>query len=130
MQRGLGRRFNTAITIFTPALLFAALHAPVYSHPAYLLIPLALGITLGLVAERSRSLWPSIALHAIWNFTMLAIPTRAAEGSLVWRTPEDMLGVVTVLAGIGLSSIVLLSVLPRAGHRSDPKAVLDTQVAT
>ena len=132
MQRGLGHRFNPAITLVTPALLFAALHAPLYSHPAYLVIPLALGLTLGLVAERSRSLWPPVVLHSLWNFTMLAVAIRYAERPPTWRAPEDALDIVSVLVVIGLSSVVLPLLLPRADHRTDTAGattVLDTQAA-
>jgi membrane protease YdiL (CAAX protease family) len=133
MQRGLGHRFIPAVAIFTPALLFAALHAPVYSHPAYLLIPLALGLTLGLVAERSQALWPSIILHALWNVTMIAIATSDAEAALSRGPARGALEVTMVLAGIGLCSFVVHRVLPRLDQREERPgsgSVLDTQEAT
>lgn len=132
MQRGLGHRFNPAIAIFTPALLFTVLHASMYSHPAYLLIPFALGLVLGLVAERSRALWPSIMLHALWNITMLAIAARNAQSPLSWRAPQNPLDALVAVAGIGLGSVVALHVLTPADDRADragPKPVLDTQGA-
>ena len=132
MQRGLGLRFTPAVSIVTPAILFAALHASVYSHPAYLLIPLGLGLTLGLVAERSRSLWPAVILHALWNVTMVAVAARAAEQPLSWRAPRDPLGVALVLAEIALSGLVLLRALwppDQSADRADSKPVLDAQKA-
>jgi membrane protease YdiL (CAAX protease family) len=132
MQRGLGHRFNPAIAILTPAILFAVLHAPLYSRPGYLLIPLALGLALGLVAERSRSLWPPVSLHALWNIVMLAIAIRNSGTPLTVRAPQSVFDVIVALAAIGLSSLVVLRVLARVEHRADragPTPVLDTQAA-
>jgi membrane protease YdiL (CAAX protease family) len=132
VQRGLGRRFNPAITIGIPALLFAALHAAVYSDPAYLLIPFVLGLTLGVTAERTRSIWPSVVLHALWNFALLTIASRSAEQSVILRAPQNAVDIIAALAAIGLSSIVVLRVLPRADGHADlahPSAVPDRQVA-
>jgi membrane protease YdiL (CAAX protease family) len=119
MQRGLGLRFNPAAAIVMPALLFAAAHATVYSHPGYLVIPLALGLALGLVADRSRALWPSVVLHVLWNSMIFVIAARNATRPLSWREP-NALEVIAILTEIGLSGVVLLRVLPRADGCTQP----------
>ena len=132
MQRGLGLRFNPAVALLIPALLWAALHASMYSHPAYLLIPLVLGLALGLVADRSGSLWPPIVLHALWNLTMFALATRDTERSLFWRPPQHPLEIAAVVVQIVLSCLILLRVLPRAERSPDQagvEAALDTEAA-
>jgi membrane protease YdiL (CAAX protease family) len=132
MQRGLGLRFNPAVALFIPALLWAALHAPMYSHPAYLSIPLVLGFALGLVAERSRSLWPPIVLHALWNLTMFALATRGAERRLFWGPPQNTLEIAAVGVQVVLSGMILLRGLPPAERSPDHaglEAALDTEAA-
>jgi membrane protease YdiL (CAAX protease family) len=132
MQGGLARRFQPTVAIFTPALLFAVLHASVYSAPAYLLIPLALGLVLGLVARRSRSLWPSILLHGLWNALMLILTARNAERALTPPGPESPQEIVFVLAAIGAGTIVFLRALQAAAKRPDRVAerpALDPQEA-
>jgi membrane protease YdiL (CAAX protease family) len=131
MQRGLGRRFSPGVTIVTPAVLFTALHAASYSDPGYLLIPLALGLILGLVAERSRSVWPSVVLHSAWNSTMLVLAARNAARSLS-GPPPNALPLMAAFAAIGLSSFVLLRALSRTdlgADRAGSHTALDTQAA-
>ena len=128
------RRLQTDVLILGSggAGLFAALHASVYSHPAYLLIPLALGLTFGLVAERSGALWPAMVLHALWNLTMLAVAARSAARPGTPPPPASPLVVLALLGGIGLGWTVVLRVLPRvhAGAEEPGSAAMpDTQAA-
>jgi membrane protease YdiL (CAAX protease family)/NAD-dependent dihydropyrimidine dehydrogenase PreA subunit len=61
-------RFGVAVAIVAPALVFALLHASVWSF-----IPLTvLGLALGWLSVRSRSLWPAIVAHVIYNAVFVA----------------------------------------------------------
>lgn len=61
--RAASARFGTWPGIAISALAFAALHASLWS-----LLPLAvLGVGLGWLASRSRSLWPAIFAHVLYN---------------------------------------------------------------
>jgi membrane protease YdiL (CAAX protease family) len=89
-------------------------------------------ISEGLVAERSRSIWPSVILHALWNITMLAITARSVQRPPSGQAAQDALDVTLVLAAIALSSVVVLRVLPRLDHfpdRGGPRPMLDAQEA-
>jgi membrane protease YdiL (CAAX protease family) len=56
------------------AVVFALLHASVWS-----LLPLTvLGVGLGWLAARSRSLWPAIAAHVLYNGVLVAAALYAA----------------------------------------------------
>lgn len=63
LQEGLAARFGVWPAIVGQAALFAAFH-----RSWWLLVPtFILGVALGWLAERRDSLWPPIALHAVYN---------------------------------------------------------------
>ncbi|MBN2847917.1 MAG: CPBP family intramembrane metalloprotease [Coriobacteriia bacterium] len=63
LQEGLAARFGVWPAIVVQAALFAAFH-----RSWWLLVPtFILGVVLGYLAERRDSLWPPIALHALYN---------------------------------------------------------------
>lgn len=63
LQEGLAARFGVRAAIVVQAALFAAFH-----RSWWLLVPtFILGVVLGWLAERRDSLWPPIALHALYN---------------------------------------------------------------
>lgn len=63
LQEGLAARFGVWPAIIVQAALFAAFH-----RSWWLLMPtFILGVALGWLAERCDSLWPPIALHALYN---------------------------------------------------------------
>lgn len=62
--------------VLVTALAFSLLHVSAWSF-----VPLTvLGVALGWLAVRSRSLWPAIALHVAYNALILASAFRAAGG--------------------------------------------------
>lgn len=68
------RRFGVWPAIVACALAFALLHASLWS-----LLPLTvLGIGLGWLAARSRSLWPAVAAHILYNAVLVAAAFYAA----------------------------------------------------
>lgn len=65
------------------AALFALAHPVPATEPAlYLAQALAVGVLFGLVFWRTGSLWPGMALHAVWNFikTGVVVTQNAADG--------------------------------------------------
>ena len=61
-------RMPSTPAIASTALLFAALHGNAWSF-----VPLAfLGLALGWVVERFRSVWPAVVLHAGYNAVLVA----------------------------------------------------------
>jgi sodium transport system permease protein len=66
---GLQRRFSPWTAIVVSSLLFALYHMNVFQFlPAFLL-----GLVLGLLATRTRSIWPGVLLHALQNFLSLSL---------------------------------------------------------
>jgi hypothetical protein len=82
IQPALSRRFDIAVGVLVAGLLFAAIH-----FDAWGLIQLAiLGILLGVLARLGKSIWPSVALHALVNAQALLLVF--ALGSLEeWAGP-------------------------------------------
>lgn len=60
---GLRRRLGTIGALIVSAAIFTLPHLPVTIYPAIF----ALGLLLGLLFVQTRSLWPGIFLHAIFN---------------------------------------------------------------
>jgi sodium transport system permease protein len=78
---GLYRRFRPRNAVLVSALLFALYHLNVFLFlPAF-----ALGVVLGLLTARSRSLVPAVLFHLLHNTLLLAWPwlRQAAPGSII-----------------------------------------------
>jgi membrane protease YdiL (CAAX protease family)/NAD-dependent dihydropyrimidine dehydrogenase PreA subunit len=72
----LRRRFGEWPAVLAGALAFALLHASVWS-----LLPLTvLGAGLGWLAVRSRSLWPAVVAHVLYNGVLVGAALYAAAG--------------------------------------------------
>lgn len=68
LLEGLSARFGVRPAIIAQALLFAAFHRSLWS-----LLPMfVLGVALGWLAHAREGLWPSIALHALYNAITVA----------------------------------------------------------
>jgi len=97
MQRRLLERWNASAAILVTSLIFALFHIT----PHAVVFALPVGIWLGLMAWKSRSVWPGIVCHALingmWNIWQLGVrfdyfPPRPPVGLLVG------LGIVGVAA--------------------------------
>jgi sodium transport system permease protein len=67
---GLQHRFTPWKAIVLSAFLFAIYHMNVFQFaPAFLM-----GVVLGLLAVRSRSIWPGVLLHAVYNGLIIGSP--------------------------------------------------------
>ena len=80
IQSQLRRALGTREAIFTGAILFSIIHVSVFSG-IYLF---ALGLVLGVLRHRSRSLLPGIGLHFFHNFAILT-----AEYYSLWTSPGN-----------------------------------------
>jgi membrane protease YdiL (CAAX protease family) len=68
LLEGLAARFGVWPAIFVQAALFAAFH-----RSLWLLFPtFVLGVALGWLAHERESLWPPIAMHALYNAITVA----------------------------------------------------------
>ena len=98
----LRRRMSTTGALVLQAILFGLLHGSLFR-----LLPTAvLGLFLGLLAVRSRSLWPSIVAHALNNAVLVTLDRLAPEAIAGLGTPSaaplpvfiGLMGLAIVLA--------------------------------
>jgi membrane protease YdiL (CAAX protease family)/NAD-dependent dihydropyrimidine dehydrogenase PreA subunit len=76
LLEGLAARMGVWPAIMAQALLFAAFH-----RSLWLLFPtFALGVVLGWLAHQRESLWPAIALHALYNAITVAAAFLVTSG--------------------------------------------------
>jgi membrane protease YdiL (CAAX protease family) len=71
LYTGLRHRFSFWPSFLVTAILFAAIHWDANHRRIVMVLPLA--IALGLLRERSGSIKPTIALHAVYNLVIVAI---------------------------------------------------------
>jgi membrane protease YdiL (CAAX protease family) len=96
-------RWGTAAAIFVTAVLFAGFHLSLYRlAPAALL-----GVLLGIVAVRSRSLWPAIAFHTV-NNTLVILLVRAGRDAP--PSPWSVVGLAGLVAAVIALTVGLLIV--------------------
>lgn len=129
-QRSFERRMRPWVSIVVSGLLFAGLHLQPHN-----LVPLAiLGSFLGLAAWASRSIYPAIVGHFLFNATMVGILyTMRARGERPSASTEDDL--VTLLPGVLVCIVGLVFVvrwLAQRGPRSDdaPMPIVSTTPET
>ena len=70
MLTGLLRRYTVVRAVLYSAILFAISHL----NPYQLVVGLATGLFQGWLRIRTRSLWPCIAMHAIFNAQVFLVP--------------------------------------------------------
>lgn len=95
----LRRRLSDPAAVLLQALLFSAYHLNIYQAPSTFLV----GLVLGILVIRGRSLLPASLLHALHNGLAVAAAAYAGEGlSAVW-TPVllsfSAVGAILLVAG-------------------------------
>jgi sodium transport system permease protein len=120
---GLQSSYRTGTAIVLSALLFGFLHV-LLSLFQQLFNATLLGIVLGYLAVRSRSLLPGILFHLIHNGLALVM-SRVVEGGLgtqavdaLYRDPAQGLYQWYWVALGGLASVVLLRILVRGSRQA------------
>lgn len=100
---GLAPGVGRALAVVISTALFAALHV----EPARMVSTAILGAAAGLCALWSRSLWPSIALHATNNLVVLLLGVGALPRLAVAidRRPEWAMPIAGALASLGLVAV-------------------------
>jgi len=78
IMRTLMRRFTPRDAILASSLLFMIAHVG-GPDAALLFIPLTLGLASGALVYLTRSIWPGIVLHALWNLL-----TPLTAGFAIW----------------------------------------------
>jgi sodium transport system permease protein len=92
----LSTRLRPASAILLSALLFAISHGSLFR----LLPTLVLGVLLGLIARRTRTLWPSMLAHALNNGILLALDRASPEA-------VERLGAPTAWAAAGAAAVTV-----------------------
>lgn len=112
---GLLRRENASKAIFISALIFGLIHfIPWQAGPALLM-----GLFLGWLYWRTRSLILCIALHAVNNFTATIVGWSMAES----QTPFiDLMGFQSYLIAFVMAIIIIIGVLRLLNKRLLPAA--------
>lgn len=99
MQRRLLQRWSPQVAIGVTSVLFALVHMDSLHH---MIAVLPLGILLGIVAYRTRSVWPSVLLHMLHNAAACIVGEIFT--SSVGGMSEEAAGilVLSVLGGMAL----------------------------
>jgi sodium transport system permease protein len=95
---GLLRRFSPIVAIVMSAAMFAFMHVSLVRF----LPTFVVGLALGFVAYRTRSLWPGMLAHGIYNLTLIVLSQR--EGAVL--APAGALALA--LPWLGATACVLL----------------------
>ena len=97
LQRSFQRRLSPLYSIIASSLLFGVFHL----SPARFISSATLGLLLGYLSYRHRSLWPAILVHAANNTAAIIALSIFGEGVpnllLAWCIPATLLGLLLVL---------------------------------
>ncbi len=98
--------FGRGNAIFISALLFSFMH----QNPAQILYTFAAGILLGLVYERTGSIWNCVLLHIFNNFvaTVETMLSTAIRDSVMLSLCIDLLELAIFILGL-LSAVILIT---------------------
>ncbi len=129
---GLGKSYRTGTAIVISAFLFGFLHV-LLSLFQQLFGATLLGLVLGLIAVRSRSLWPGVLFHFINNAIGVLIvdaarhPGLASLSDVLFRDQAEAIFRRPIVAVASLLSVALLILLWRsdAGEPEKPQGFRD-----
>lgn len=117
LLRGLKQTYGAAIALFVSSILFGLSH---FRLPTAILPATVAGLLLGLVALRTGSIWPSIALHAAVN----AVPIVVSPEIVLIEGFNDVQAQVshiptTLLTGCCLISLIALAAATNPGNNDN-----------
>ncbi len=120
LQRRLELRLAPFAAILLSATLFAAVHGQLFGFP----IRLVFGLAAGYAAWSTRSIWPGVLLHAVYNGTLLiggSAGPDVSEGTLAtWsRTPSIFWPSVVAFFAAALLLVAGLRYVARAAEAAD-----------
>lgn len=126
LQRALERRYPAGVAIGVTALVFSLAHLQAFGFPARLVA----GGVFGYAAWRTRSIWPGVVLHGLYNGLLLVggglvgrlLRREADEAALVaWAHDATVFGPALAVALLALLTLAAaLAALGRAARRGRP----------
>ncbi len=131
---GLERGHDARTAIVMSALLFGFMHV-LLSLFQQLFNATLLGLVLGLLAVRSKSLLPGIVFHVLNNGLAVmagfwvSSPSGLRFASWVYRNPEQGLYHYGIVAAGAVASVILLSLLLERGRVIKPRVASDPEFA-
>jgi sodium transport system permease protein len=134
---GLERDYRPSTAIIFSALLFGFLHVLI-SLFHQLFNATLLGLILGLLAVRSRSIWPGILFHVL-NNSLAVLLSRVSEGNFggqlitrLYRNPSEGLyhWSLVIVGGVVSVGLVYLLVRPSRAKEISPQAAPDLYVSS
>lgn len=110
--RGFLERYSRGAAIFGSAVLFGAVHLNIYQF----MVGLVIGLILGWVYERTRSLIPCIALHGAYNTSAVVLThfERTALGERTFEPSPLAWAVVLLAAAFGVVALRKMLSGPKA----------------
>jgi membrane protease YdiL (CAAX protease family) len=99
LARALAARFGAAIGVVASAIGFALFHLNPLQMPSALL----LGLALGWIAVRARSVLPVMIAHALHNSIVAAVARDTGIRHFVARNPWPMLATCGALVALGIA---------------------------
>ena len=97
VQRRFLERWKAPMAIGVTSVLFALLHM----DPPAMALALVLGVWLGIVAWRTGSIWPGIAIHAsingLWNLSQIVVRKSELDEQTIW-IGVGVVGAVSLVA--------------------------------
>jgi len=116
LQQGLSRsgKWTALITV---GVIFGAYHLPMFKQP----VIMSMGVVLAYVAYESRSIWPGVILHFIYNTLGVIGPNITGMDESAWKSGEPLPGVeLQYLLPAIILFVAGLMLVRRAAPRSQP----------
>jgi membrane protease YdiL (CAAX protease family) len=107
IQHALERRFAPWLAILVTGTLFTLVHISP-AHSSLLLVPLVLGLGMGLVTVLFQSIWVAVIIHAIWNGIMSAqgVMGGDADAAMEQAGLLPMSLTLLVMGGVGWAMVL------------------------
>lgn len=105
---GIGRRFGHVAAVVSTALLFGVVHSG-WADVHRIAPMVALGVVLGAVRAVTRSVWPCVAMHAVYNALVVCTALGAGEADAAGDVPlpsPALLAVAALACAGGAAAVV------------------------
>ncbi len=116
LRRHLGFWISAAVTIvvwwaYHAPLIFVGAYGSVSGLPAFTVAIIGFVLFVGVLTERSGSIWPSVLAHGVWNGAVATDYRPEFGGGPVFTGTDDLLGefgwiAALTMLGIGLATAV------------------------
>jgi membrane protease YdiL (CAAX protease family) len=118
LQTRLERRMSATAAIMVTALIFGGAHFQLFGFP----IRVVFGLTAGYLAWSTRSIWPGVVLHGIYNMVLIVggSSTPGMDEAVLTRWAHTTSIFLPAVAGFAVSAMLLV-----VGLRSVARAAVD-----